>query len=81
MLTPERLVMEHAVLVAVLHANVGTEVGASIIQTLVTQFDTKYEAASSQDDDGKTLENYVQLICQLYAFKVKCILRHFLNIL
>jgi nucleolar MIF4G domain-containing protein 1 len=25
--TPERLIMEHAMLVAVLHANVGTEVG------------------------------------------------------
>jgi nucleolar MIF4G domain-containing protein 1 len=26
-LTPERLVMEYAMLVAILHANVGTEVG------------------------------------------------------
>lgn len=26
-LTPERLIMEHAMLVAILHANVGTEVG------------------------------------------------------
>jgi nucleolar MIF4G domain-containing protein 1 len=26
-ITPERLMMEHAMLVAVLHANVGTEVG------------------------------------------------------
>ena len=26
-LTPERLVMEHMLLIAVLHANVGTEVG------------------------------------------------------
>jgi nucleolar MIF4G domain-containing protein 1 len=26
-LTPERRVMEHAMLVAILHANVGTEVG------------------------------------------------------
>jgi nucleolar MIF4G domain-containing protein 1 len=26
-ITPERLVMEHAMLVAILHANVGTEVG------------------------------------------------------
>lgn len=26
-ITPERLIMEHAMLVAVLHANVGTEVG------------------------------------------------------
>lgn len=26
-ITPERLIMEHAMLVAILHANVGTEVG------------------------------------------------------
>ena len=33
-LTPERLIMEHAMLVAILHANVGTEVGECL--TLVT---------------------------------------------
>lgn len=35
-LTPERLVMEHTLLIAVLHANVGSEVGKShcvLIQT------------------------------------------------
>ena len=26
-LTPERLIMEHVMLIAILHANVGTEVG------------------------------------------------------
>ena len=26
-ITPERLIMEHAMLIAILHANVGTEVG------------------------------------------------------
>jgi len=72
-LTPERLVMEHAVLVAILHANVGTEVGASIVQTLVTQFHEKYRQKREEEEsehEGKTLENYVQLLCQLYAFKV-----------
>ena len=33
-LTPERLIMEHAMLVTILHANVGTEVGGYL--TLVT---------------------------------------------
>ena len=60
---------------AILHANVGTEVGAAVTQHLVTQFDEKYrsrisETEGSVDQDGKTLENYVQLLCQLYAFKV-----------
>ena len=65
--------MEHAVLVAILHANVGTEVGASILQTLVTQFHQKYSLFSQGDEEeeeSKSLENYLQLICQLYAFKV-----------
>ena len=74
----ERLVTEHAVLVAILHANVGTEVGAAVTQHLVTQFDEKYRSRISEtesfvDQDGKTLENYVQLLCQLYAFKVSII--------
>ena len=72
-ITPERLIMEHAVLVAVLHANVGTEVGASIVQTMVTQFNDKYGTYESVPDDQvspKELDNYVQLIGQLYAFKV-----------
>merc|ERR1712128_297808 len=30
--TPVRLVMEHVMLLAILHANVGTEVGAHILQ-------------------------------------------------
>lgn len=34
-LTPERLVMEHAMLVAILHANVGTEVGEYLILATV----------------------------------------------
>lgn len=29
--TPERLIMEHAMLVAILHANVGTEVGQCLL--------------------------------------------------
>jgi len=37
-LTPERLVMEHAMLVAVLHANVGTEVGEYLtLATVLSQ--------------------------------------------
>lgn len=30
-ITPERLIMEHAMLVAILHANVGTEVGQCLL--------------------------------------------------
>ena len=40
--TPTRLVMEHVMLLAILHANVGTEVGAHILQTVVKTFSTDY---------------------------------------
>ncbi|KAJ8969085.1 hypothetical protein NQ317_016330 [Molorchus minor] len=34
-ITPERLLIEHVVLVTILHANVGTEVGAHFLQTVI----------------------------------------------
>ena len=63
--------MEHAVLIAILHANVGIEVGAYILQNMATQFSEKLgEIISGNSDEGKKLDNYVMFMCQLYAFRV-----------
>ena len=62
--------MEHAVLIAILHANVGTEVGASMLQTMVTQFNQKFKGLADNDYEDKQLENYISFFCQLYAFRV-----------
>jgi nucleolar MIF4G domain-containing protein 1 len=62
-LTPERLVMEHALLISVLHANVGTEVGANILQTMVTKFMDAYKSSADLDNiKSKELDNYLQLV-------------------
>ncbi|PSN29484.1 hypothetical protein C0J52_23722 [Blattella germanica] len=67
-ITPERLIMEHAMLVAILHANVGTEVGAHILQTLVKKFDEQRQL--EQEIENKELDNIVLILSHLYNFKV-----------
>ena len=68
-LTPERLVMEHAVFVALLHANVGDEVGATIAQNWIESMMNLYKDPKKHSDD-KELDNYVMFGCYLYAFQV-----------
>merc|ERR1712223_1047970 len=77
--TPERLVMEHAVMIGILHANVGNEVGASIIQTTVTQFHKKI--GDIEVCENRYLENHAMFLCQLYAFRVttNSLIFHILN--
>jgi nucleolar MIF4G domain-containing protein 1 len=63
--------MEHALLISILHANVGTEVGANILQTMVTKYLDSYQCNKDLDNvDSKELDNYLQLISQMYAFQV-----------
>ena len=68
-MTPERLIMEHMMLIAVLHANVGTEVGAQFLLALVKNIDQKLE--SPQEVENKELDNLILMISHLYNFKVK----------
>ncbi|KAK3603642.1 hypothetical protein CHS0354_017359 [Potamilus streckersoni] len=65
-LTPERLTMELMMLVAILHGNVGMEVGAVFLQNLTQQFFSMYE----HDSKGKEMDNIIQLFAHLYNFKV-----------
>ncbi|CAG9839784.1 unnamed protein product [Diabrotica balteata] len=67
-LTPERLMIEHVVLLIVLHANVGTEVGAHFLQHIAKKFDENFN--SDQEVENKTLDNLVCIIAQLYNFKL-----------
>ncbi|BES91919.1 MA3 [Nesidiocoris tenuis] len=66
--TPERLVMEHAMLIAILHANVGSEVGAFFLQHLGEKFDKMHSAA--QEIENKELDNLVLFLCHMYTFKM-----------
>ncbi|KAL3273446.1 hypothetical protein HHI36_014890 [Cryptolaemus montrouzieri] len=67
-ITPERLLMEHVLLIAILHANIGTEVGAHFLQTIISKFDESNHAKLPVDD--KTLDNIVIVLAQLYNFKL-----------
>lgn len=69
-LAPERLVLEHALLITVLHANVGSEVGAHFLQKLVQSFDEKLKKIDEYEVENKELDNYVFILCHLYTFKI-----------
>ncbi|KAH9370594.1 hypothetical protein HPB48_002475 [Haemaphysalis longicornis] len=69
-LTPERLVMEHAMLVAYLHCNVGPEVGAQILQDMAEKFDDLCRQQQGHDAVGKEVDNCALFISYLFMFKV-----------
>ena len=50
-LIPARLIMEHCMLVAILTANVGTEVGAFILQQVVVKFSQQFEKFHGQTEE------------------------------
>lgn len=66
-LMPERLLMEHILLVSVLHHSVGLEVGAHFLETVVRQFDKTYSQLEATD---KECDNLVSIIGHLYNFHV-----------
>ncbi|XP_028290941.1 nucleolar MIF4G domain-containing protein 1 [Gouania willdenowi] len=63
---PDRLLMEHVLLVSVLHHAVGLEVGAHFLETVVHKFDETYKNPS----EGKECDNLVAIIAHLYNFQV-----------
>ena len=67
-MTPNRLICEHMMLIAILHANVGTEVGASFLEKLVKTFVEIIE--KPQDVENKELDNIILMLSHLYNFKV-----------
>ncbi|KAL1497289.1 hypothetical protein ABEB36_008279 [Hypothenemus hampei] len=67
-LTPDRLLMEHVLLITILHANVGTEVGAHFLQSVIKKFSDFIKI--SQNIEDKSLDNIVNVLAQLYNFKV-----------
>jgi len=68
-ITPTRLVMEHVMLLAILHANVGTEVGAHILQIVVKRFSSDHNMSNISVED-KTLDNLLLIVSYMYSFKI-----------
>ncbi|XP_076233254.1 nucleolar MIF4G domain-containing protein 1 isoform X1 [Calliopsis andreniformis] len=67
-LTPDRLICEHMMLIAILHANVGIEIGAHFLEKLARKLVDMMERP--QDVENKRLDNMVLMISHLYNFKV-----------
>ncbi|XP_041670481.1 nucleolar MIF4G domain-containing protein 1 isoform X2 [Cheilinus undulatus] len=65
-LMPDRLLMEHVLLVSVLHHTVGLEVGAHFLETVVRKFDEMYK----KQTESKECDNLVAIIGHLYNFQV-----------
>ncbi|XP_042331771.1 nucleolar MIF4G domain-containing protein 1 [Sceloporus undulatus] len=63
---PSRLVMEHVLLISILHQTVGIEVGAHFLETVVRKFDEVYKS----ETEGKECENLITLTAHLYNFYV-----------
>ncbi|XP_040290126.1 nucleolar MIF4G domain-containing protein 1 [Bufo bufo] len=63
---PDRLMMEHVLLISILHHTVGIEVGAHILETVVKQFHAQYE----DNTDNKECDNLITFIGHLYNFHV-----------
>ncbi|XP_051872154.1 nucleolar MIF4G domain-containing protein 1 [Pristis pectinata] len=65
-LMPNRLMMEHVLLVSILHHNVGIEVGAHVLEAVVKRF----EEHSRNVVEGKECDNLINLIAHFYNFHV-----------
>ncbi|KAM4606748.1 nucleolar MIF4G domain-containing protein 1 [Polymixia lowei] len=65
-LMPDRLLMEHVMLISILHHSVGLEVGAHFLETVVRKFDAVYKSPG----EGKECDNLVAIVAHLYNFQV-----------
>ncbi|XP_077592327.1 nucleolar MIF4G domain-containing protein 1 [Stigmatopora nigra] len=65
-LMPDRLLMEHILLISILHHAVGLEVGAHFLETVVRQWDDMYKHPTG----GKECDNLVAIVAHLYNFQV-----------
>ncbi|XP_044535888.1 nucleolar MIF4G domain-containing protein 1 [Gracilinanus agilis] len=63
---PARLMMEHVLLVSILHHTVGIEVGAHFLEAVVKKFDELHKTGS----EGKECDNLFAIIAHLYNFHV-----------
>ncbi|XP_064131204.1 nucleolar MIF4G domain-containing protein 1 [Loxodonta africana] len=63
---PTRLMMEHVLLVSILHHTVGIEVGAHFLEAVVRKFDDVYKNGS----EGKECDNLFSILAHLYNFHV-----------
>jgi len=64
------MVQEHMVLLAYLHAQIGSEIGAHFLQTFVELFDGYVKDIANLEVEDKQLNNLVLVLCYMYLFKI-----------
>jgi nucleolar MIF4G domain-containing protein 1 len=69
-LSVERLVLEHTLLIATLHANIGSEIGAFFLQIIVEKFEEMFQAIDLLNVENKKLDNLIFIICHLYTYRL-----------
>jgi nucleolar MIF4G domain-containing protein 1 len=69
-ITPIRLIIEHAALIHVLTANVGIELGATLLQKLCNQINSCLSESSPFQIENKILDNLLLFLCNLFNFKL-----------
>uniref|UniRef100_A0A0A1XJE7 Nucleolar MIF4G domain-containing protein 1 homolog n=1 Tax=Zeugodacus cucurbitae TaxID=28588 RepID=A0A0A1XJE7_ZEUCU len=69
-MTNERMVQEHMVLLAYLHAQVGNEIGAHFLQMFIEQFDALLKDIFSLAVEDKKLNNLILILSYIYIFKI-----------
>lgn len=66
----ERMVQEHMVLLAYLHSHIGSEIGAHFLQMFIEQFDAILKDIENVQQEDKRLNNVVLLLSYMYVFKI-----------
>lgn len=69
-LTGDRMVLEHTLLIATLHGNIGSEIGAYFLQILVERFNESFRRIDKFQVENKEIDNLILIICHLYTFKI-----------
>jgi nucleolar MIF4G domain-containing protein 1 len=69
-LTGDRMVLEHTLLIATLHANIGSEIGAYFLQILVERFNESFQQIDNFEVEDKKIDNLILIICHLFTFKI-----------
>jgi len=68
---PSRVVTDVALLLAVIHCRIGSEVTAAFLHELIHRYHALFTGAGTPDA-GKQIDNALLLLAQLYNFKVRC---------
>lgn len=69
-LAKERMVLEHVLLIAILHANIGSEIGAFFLEQIVTQMHELLGQIDTLAVEDKKLDNFIFILAHMNTYKI-----------